>query len=157
MLWPAWGLASGATLVLNGAPVPALDPRYLDHFQHPRHATRLEAPDVEVSAENPVCGDELTLGIRLADGRICDLGFAVRGCSGSIAGASALCELALGQTPESAAEIKREAVEAALGGLPQLKRHGADLAVDALQRALAALAAAPPPQPQASVACEETL
>ena len=138
--------------------MPALDPRYLDHFQRPRHARRLEAPDVEVSAENPVCGDELTLGITLAAGRIHEVGFAVRGCSGSIAAASALCELVLGQTPQAAAEVDRDAVDAALGGLPQLKRHGADLAVDALRRALAALSAAPPQQPQASaVACEETL
>tara|TARA_R110002072_G_C7796066_1_gene521285 strand:+ start:200 stop:613 length:414 start_codon:yes stop_codon:yes gene_type:complete len=136
--------------------VPALDPRYLDHFQHPRHASRLEDPDVEVSAENPVCGDELTLGLRVREGRIEDLGFRARGCSGSIASASVLCELALGQPLASAAAIDRPALEAALGGLPQLKRHGADLAVDALRRALAAISAASPQPPAATAAREES-
>lgn len=135
--------------------MPALDARYLDHFQHPRHASRLEKPDVEVSAENPVCGDELTLGLRVREGRIEDLGFRARGCSGSIASASALCELALGQSLSEAAAIDRATLEAALGGLPQLKRHGADLAVDALRRALAAVSAAPSHPSAASAAHEE--
>lgn len=137
--------------------MPALDARYLDHFQHPRHATRLEAPDVEVSAENPVCGDELTLGLRLAGDRIEALGFRARGCSGSIAAASVLCELAQGQTLSEAAKLDRATVDAALGGLPQLKRHGADLAVDALRRALAAASAASPHPPAATAAREESL
>lgn len=135
--------------------MPALDPRYLDHFRNPRHAARLEDPDVEVSAENPVCGDELTLGLSVREGRIAELGFRARGCSGSIASASALCELALGQPLAAAAEIDRARLEAALGGLPQLKRHGADLAVDALRRALAAVPAAPPHPSPAAAAREE--
>lgn len=135
--------------------MPALDPRYLDHFQNPRHATRLEDPDVEVSTENPVCGDELTLGLRVREGRIEDLGFRARGCSGSIASASALCELVLGQPLAFAAEVDRATLEEALGSLPQLKRHGADLAVDALRRALAAVPAAPPHPSAASAAHEE--
>lgn len=133
--------------------MPALDPRYLDHFQRPRHAARLAEPDVEVSSENPVCGDQLTLGLKVREGRIAELGYSVRGCSGSIAAASALSELACGRTPREAFGIDRDAVDAALGGLPQLKRHGADLAAEALRRALAALAAAanqrgPSPTPE---------
>ena len=130
--------------------MPSLDPRYLDHFRRPRHAARLAEPDVEVSSENPVCGDRLTLGLNVREGRIAELGYAVRGCSGSIAAASALSELACGLTPREAAGLDRDAVDAALGGLPQLKRHGADLAADALRQALAALAAAPVSPPQAA-------
>ena len=47
----------------------ALDDLYqeiiLDHYKKPRHPGRLEDAQVEVHHYNPVCGDELTVGLRL--------------------------------------------------------------------------------------------
>ncbi|MGE0712588.1 MAG: iron-sulfur cluster assembly scaffold protein [Planctomycetota bacterium] len=116
-----------------------MNPVFLDHFQHPRHVGRLAAPDAEVSLENPVCGDQLTLGLRVQAGAVAEVAFQVRGCSGAIAAASALCELVQGRALAAVAEIDRDAVDQALGGLPALKRHGADLAAAGLRQALAAL------------------
>ena len=116
-----------------------MNPVFVDHFRHPRHQGRLDAPDVEVEVSNPVCGDELRLGLGVAEGRIQEVAFQVRGCAGAIAAASALCELVAGATLAEARAVDRDHVDQALGGLPALKRHGADLAVSGLSRALEAL------------------
>jgi nitrogen fixation NifU-like protein len=117
-----------------------MNPRFLDHFQNPRHVGRLSEPTAEVEVSNPVCGDELTLGVRVEAQRLAEVAFRVRGCSGAIAAASALCELIAGKSVSGARAVDREVVDQALGGLPTLKRHGADLAAEGLQRALAVIA-----------------
>lgn len=123
-----------------------VDPRFLDHFHQPRNVGDLDAPDVRVEGENPVCGDRLTLALELADGRIAAARYRVAGCSGAIAAASAMSELVQGAELTSAACVDRDAIDAALGGLPALKRHGADLAADTLKQALAATRQAPAPR-----------
>ena len=124
-----------------------MDPRFLDHFQAPRGAGELTRPDARVQVSNPVCGDELTLDRGLAEGRIAALAWRVRGCSGAIAAASALHERARGRTPAEAAAIDEAALEALLGPLPALKRHGLTLALDGLRAALARLTTNTPGRP----------
>ncbi len=113
-----------------------LDPRFLDHFEHPRNVGELEGPDGAAAVENPVCGDRLRLTVRLEGGRLAALAYRVQGCSGAIAAASVMSELARGRTPAEARALDRAAIDEALGGLPTLKRHGADLAADGLRVAL---------------------
>src|SRR5689334_23746080 len=57
----------------------------LDHFEHPRNVGELPSPDAEVRLEHPVCGDIMSLAIKLADGRIDQVRFRTRGCVASIA------------------------------------------------------------------------
>jgi nitrogen fixation NifU-like protein len=113
-----------------------MDPRFLDHFQNPRNVGRLEDPNGTAQVDNPVCGDELQLDLELEGERVTRVAWKVRGCSGAIAAASAMSELVQGRTVAEAAAVDRDAIEAALGGLPALKRHGADLAADGLRAAL---------------------
>jgi nitrogen fixation NifU-like protein len=128
MVWvPAAGAGGGG-----------MDPRFLDHFEHPRNVGTLDAPSVSAAAENPVCGDRIRVSIRATEGRVEALRYTVDGCSGAIAAASAMSELVQGQTLEEAGRIDRDAINEALGGLPTLKRHGADLAADGLKAALKA-------------------
>jgi len=113
-----------------------MDPRFVDHFQNPRNVGRLEDPNGTAQVDNPVCGDELQLDVGLAGERVERVAWKVRGCSGAIAAASVMSELVHGKTVSEAAGIDRDAIDAALGGLPTLKRHGADLAADGLRAAL---------------------
>jgi NifU-like protein involved in Fe-S cluster formation len=115
-----------------------VDP-FTDHFQAPRNVGDLARPDARVEVENPVCGDRLTLGLRLEGGRVAEVAWRVLGCSGAIAAASAMSELVRGQELAAAAIIDKTAIDRALGGLPALKRHGADLAAEGLAAALRAL------------------
>ena len=66
----------------------------LDHYRNPRNKGDLEPADVSVSANNPLCGDEVTITARLsADGSsVAELHFSGRGCSISQASASMMTE-----------------------------------------------------------------
>ncbi len=109
----------------------------LEHMQRPRNAGVIENPDGAGIERNPVCGDILTLTLRVADGRIADVKQEVKGCTGSVAASSALTELVAGATLEQAAGVTRQAILDALGGLPTSKLHSAALAESALKKALA--------------------
>ncbi len=45
-----------------------------------RKRGRLAAPDRSITLDNPLCGDRVTMDLRLADGRIAAVGHQVRGC-----------------------------------------------------------------------------
>lgn len=82
----------------------ALDDLYreviIDHYAHPRNHGRLDPSDVRVEGANPLCGDELSLFVRLRDGRVEDLRFEGHGCSISVASASMMTEAVKGKTLE---------------------------------------------------------
>jgi nitrogen fixation NifU-like protein len=109
---------------------------FLDHFQKPRNVGDLATATGRARVENPVCGDVLTLALSVVDGKITAVRFRCEGCSGSIAAASAASELATGRTLADARNVSSGSIEDALDGLPQLKRHGADLAAEALLAAI---------------------
>lgn len=87
----------------------------LEHARRPRHQGRLEAPQFSASASNPLCGDELELTLRLAEGNIDQLGFTVRGCTIVQAAASMISEAVAGISLQAARRLGaqfREAMEA---------------------------------------------
>jgi len=88
---------------------------------------------------NPVCGDILRLGIRVADGRIVEARFKAQGCVTAIASSSLLTELIQGKSLDEARRISPAQISDALGGLLPATSHGAQLACDALQAALKSL------------------
>jgi nitrogen fixation NifU-like protein len=67
---------------------------------------RLEAPQVSVRVDNPLCGDRVTLDLDLADGRVRALGHQVRGCLLCQAAAAVIGARAPG---ESAAALRAAA------------------------------------------------
>lgn len=76
----------------------------LDHYKKPRHPGRLGGEHVEVRHYNPVCGDELTLGLRLEGDRVAEVAVAGSGCSISQASASVMTEQVLGRPVAEALE-----------------------------------------------------
>jgi|SRR5882672_3993970 len=115
-------------------------PQVLDHFQNPRNAGEIANADAVAELENPACGDVLRLSLKISSGLIADARFKAKGCVASMACASALTELLAGKSLREAREVRRDAVIAAVGGLPQASTHAAQLAVDALLAALNRLA-----------------
>ncbi|HUL58187.1 MAG TPA: iron-sulfur cluster assembly scaffold protein [Anaeromyxobacteraceae bacterium] len=63
-----------------------------------RGAGRLEAPDGSATRDNPLCGDRVSVEVRLRDGRVAALAHRVRGCVLCEASASLLGEAAPGRT-----------------------------------------------------------
>ncbi|HET6948403.1 MAG TPA: SUF system NifU family Fe-S cluster assembly protein [bacterium] len=87
----------------------ALDDLYreliLDHYSHPRNRGDLLDPDIKVEGANPLCGDELSISVKLRDGKIADVRFVGRGCSISQASASMMTEQIKGKTVEEARRL----------------------------------------------------
>jgi len=108
----------------------------LDHFQNPRNAGEVEGADGAAEIENPVCGDVLRLTLKVEGGRVTEIRFRAKGCVPAMACASALTELVKGETLEEARSVGREALIAAVGGLPEASGHAAQLALDALAAAV---------------------
>jgi nitrogen fixation NifU-like protein len=108
----------------------------LDHFQNPRNAGEIADADAVAEIENPACGDVLRLSLKSSAGRIAQARFKAKGCVAAIACGSALTELVVGKTLNEAADLRREDVDAAVGGLPQASTHAVQLALDALSAAL---------------------
>ncbi|MGA2425490.1 MAG: iron-sulfur cluster assembly scaffold protein [Terriglobales bacterium] len=113
----------------------------LDHFQNPRNAGEIEAPDRTARLENPACGDILELSLKLENGlektkledrRIAEIRFRAKGCVPAMACGSAITELAKGKTVEAARLISREELVQKVGGLPQASDHASHLAMDTL-------------------------
>ena len=109
----------------------------IDHFEHPRNAGEMDAPDGEATVRNPVCGDRMQVMLRIADGRIAKMQWLTRGCPPAIATSSWTSELVEGWTLAEAEALTREAIAEGIGGLPRDKVHCSVLAADALQRAIA--------------------
>jgi nitrogen fixation NifU-like protein len=87
----------------------------LDHARRPRNMGLLERATAEGEGKNPICGDEVSLQLALADGHIQEIRFLGKGCSISQASASMLTEAVAGRSlPEVEALI--EEVEHLLRG-----------------------------------------
>ena len=72
----------------------------LDHSKRRIGTGRTGPWDAAHSERSPLCGDQLTLGLRVRDGRIDDVGWEGEGCSISMASASVFAELAPGLAVE---------------------------------------------------------
>ena len=121
----------------ESAPVGPYSARFLAHLTHPRLQGSLDAPTHRGGAEDPACGDRLTLDLLVEGGVVRDVRFRVLGCPGSIAVGSALATLLVGR-PARAGAVPAGDLESEVGGVPSAKRHALRLAEDALAGALAA-------------------
>ncbi|HHF59066.1 MAG TPA: Fe-S cluster assembly scaffold protein NifU [Thermoplasmatales archaeon] len=110
--------------------------KVMEHFLNPRNMGVIEDADGVGTAGNPVCGDTMTIYIKVKNGRIVDIKFQTFGCAAAIATSSMITELAKGKTIEEAEKITRDDVADALEGLPPIKMHCSNLAADALKAAI---------------------
>jgi tRNA-specific 2-thiouridylase len=122
------------------------------HLSSPRGLGALAGWPHTGAAGGAACGDLVRVTVRVEGERIAEAGFDADGCGAARAAGSAVVELVEGGTFLEAARVTPDDVADALGGLVPPKRHAAELAADALHRALGAAAkdAAPalPPNPR---------
>jgi tRNA-uridine 2-sulfurtransferase len=119
-----------------------MDRELFDHFL--RDDSRCgPAPDDAFTgaAGGAACGDLSRLSLTVDGGRIASVAFDTEGCGATRAATAALAETIEGVTVLEAASQSIDGTEALLGGLELSKRHAAQLATDALHRALSATAA----------------
>ncbi len=74
----------------------------IDHSRRPRNFGELEGATRTAEGFNPLCGDQLTLYVKLADGRIVDLAFQGDGCAIAQASASLMTTALKGKSQDEA-------------------------------------------------------
>ena len=88
------------------------------------------------AAGGAACGDLARLSLSIANGTVESVTFDSEGCAATRAATAAVAEAVEGAPVLDAALLSIEDVEALLGGLDPAKHHAAQLATDALHRAL---------------------
>ncbi len=139
----------------------------LDHYRRPRNKGTLEDASVSVPMRNPLCGDEITLELRMDGDSVADVRFTGRGCSISQASTSMMTEMVKGRNAGEIARIGKQframvmgdaeaANDESLGkarSLAGVSRFPARvkcalLAWNALERGIAAAVETPQPSPE---------
>jgi len=88
----------------------------LDHYKNPRNHGLLEAADASAEGQNPLCGDEVSVSIRLGKGDVIeDVGFEGRGCAISQAATSMLTDLVKGKSADEVAAMPKQELLDELG------------------------------------------
>ncbi len=91
--------------------------KILDHYKHPRNFGHVESPDLTGAESNPLCGDHITLELKL-DARhttVEQARFSGDGCAISMASASMLTQKLQGRPLSEVSQIRRKDVEKMLG------------------------------------------
>ncbi len=79
------------------------------------HHRRLVEPQASVEKRSPVCGSRVTADVRMADGRVADMGLEVRACALGQASAALMAAQAIGMSAEELADA-RDKLTAYLSG-----------------------------------------
>jgi len=110
--------------------------KVMDHFRNPRNMGEIADADGVGTVGNPVCGDLMTIYIKVKDNRIEDIKFKTFGCGAAIATSSMVTEMVKGKTLEESMKVTRADVAENLDGLPPIKMHCSNLAADGLHEAI---------------------
>jgi tRNA-uridine 2-sulfurtransferase len=110
------------------------------HMERPVGRGHTPARACTGAAGGAACGDLIRISVEVdsdsPEGHIADAGFDASGCGAAVAAGSATIELISGRSLLEAARVGAPQIAAELGGLSQAKHHAAELAADALHRAL---------------------
>lgn len=70
----------------------------VDHNKHPRNFGHIDPADAQADGHNPLCGDQLSVTVKLAGDRIEAVKFSGSGCAISVASASLMTEAVQGKS-----------------------------------------------------------
>jgi len=88
----------------------------LDHYKSPRNYGLLDPADAHAVGQNPLCGDEIAVSVRLGEGDVIEeVGFDGRGCAISQAATSMLSDLVKGRSAEQVAAMPSQELLDELG------------------------------------------
>ena len=112
-------------------------PTLVDHFLNPRNAGMMREPDSVGETEDERCGDLARFFLRVRDGRAVEVRFQTYGCGPTIAAASVASELSRGRLVDELCRLEAREIERALEGLPDDRKHAAEVAASAVRAAAA--------------------
>jgi len=91
----------------------------LEHNRKPRNFREMRDADRTVEGRNPLCGDALTLWVKLRDDAIADVSFKGQGCAISKASASLMTAAVKGKSRAEAEALFDKFHKLVLGELPE--------------------------------------
>ncbi len=102
-----------------------LDPSYsgegmyreniLDHYKNPHNKGKIENADIISTEKNPICGDVISVNLKINGNKVEDVKFDCRGCAISQSAMSMLTDEIKGKTMEEVKNLKAEDVINMLG------------------------------------------
>jgi tRNA-specific 2-thiouridylase len=113
---------------------------FATHLSDPYGLDALTETPYSGAAGGAACGDLVKVAVRVDGDRVAEAGFEASGCAAARAAGSAVVKLVDGRPLLDAARVTPDEVAAELGGLLPASRHAAELAADALHRALGSAA-----------------
>jgi len=109
----------------------------LEHYRRPHNFGILDDANAQHEGANPLCGDRITMQLRLSGGKIAAVGFTGRGCAISQASASLLTDEIKGKSVDDAEKLNADSVLELLGiEVSPARLKCALLSLDTLQHAL---------------------
>ncbi|HTK44867.1 MAG TPA: SUF system NifU family Fe-S cluster assembly protein [Patescibacteria group bacterium] len=109
----------------------------LEHYRRPHNFGAIENATATQEGANPLCGDRITMQVRVSGDQIAAIGFTGRGCAISQASASLLTDEIKGKSVESAAGMQASDVLDLLGiEISPARMKCALLSLETLQGAL---------------------
>jgi nitrogen fixation NifU-like protein len=91
----------------------------LDHNRKPKNFREMEHADHQILGHNPLCGDQLTLWVKMDGDRIADVSFKGQGCAISKASASMMTTSVKGKTRAEAEAMFERFHDLVTGKLPE--------------------------------------
>ena len=82
----------------------------MEHYRDPQNLGTLKNPDVEFHDSNPLCGDEINIGIKIDNNKLKDVKFNCEGCAISKASASIVSEKIIGKNIKDIMKLEKEFV-----------------------------------------------
>ena len=106
----------------------------VDHGKRPRNFGPLPEADRAAEGVNPLCGDELSVRLKLSSGRIARIAFQGEGCAIALASASLMTLAVGGRRPEEASRLAEEVAALVAGGAADPDRLGELIALSGVAR-----------------------
>ena len=95
----------------------------LEHNRKPRNFREMPNADRTIEGRNPLCGDELTLWVKLENDTITDVSFKGQGCAISKASASLMTAAVKGKTRAEAEDLFERFHQLVTGALPEAEQQ----------------------------------
>lgn len=77
----------------------------MDHYRYPRGQKKLDRADMSGEGNNPLCGDEIEVRLKLDGDTVQDLSVGCRGCAISVASGSMLYEIVRGKSLDEVRQV----------------------------------------------------
>lgn len=123
----------------------------LEHYRRPHNFGVVEEPSASFEGSNPLCGDRITMQIRVKDGVVEQIGFTGRGCAISQASASLLTDEVKGKRLDEVVDLGAADLLDLLGiEISPARLKCAMLSFDSLQHLLDEIGAKPLPAKEPS-------